>query len=124
MRFIVLQSLLGALCLLVSLCGLLKTKMRHQYYILLFFTAFLLAILSFSINMGQSVTIITMIISLFLIVIGEKDHPILNFCLACIGYTLNVALNAAVLLIITNIMKISYGELGEKYYLQFSGLSL
>ena len=120
MIYIILQSILSAACLSVALCGLLTNKMKYRDYIIIFMLTFILAILALYYNIGQAMTIVVIGLELLIIVRAQKTHPIVNFCMACIGYMTDVFLNYIVLISVTNYLNITCAELEAKYYLQFS----
>lgn len=110
MIYIILQSILGAACLSVALCGLLTNRMKYKNYVIIFLFPFFLAILAFYYNIGQTMTIAVIILDLFIIFMAQRTHPIANFCLACMGYMINVAFNYIIVTIITGCFDINYTE--------------
>ena len=77
---------------------------------------FILVLITLYAQIGQSITIPTIVICGCIILIGEKEYKIINFCLAMLGYMLNVLMNTSVLLFFDMILGITDEYLLSNYY--------
>ena len=94
---VLLCSLCAAVGIMAAMCGLLTEVMRKRYYIILFLITFTPGIISYLTPYGQKVTPPIIITILFIICVGTKMHKIINLCIACFGYMLDVIINQVVL---------------------------
>ena len=90
-------SLCAAVGIMAAMCGLLTEIMRKRYYIILFLMTFTFGIISYLIPYGQKVTLPIILTILFIICVGTKMHKIINICIACFGYMLDVIMNQIIL---------------------------
>ena len=90
-------SLCAAVGIMAAMCGLLTEIMRKRYYIILFLMTFTFGIISYLIPYGQNVTLPIILTILFIICVGTKMHKIINLCIACFGYMLDVIMNQIIL---------------------------
>ena len=112
----ILQGIISSLCLVISLCSLLTTRMEKKYYVAVTVVPFILVLITLYAQIGQSITIPTIVICGCIILIGEKKYKIINFCLAMLGYMLNVLMNTSVLLFFDKILGITDEYLLSNYY--------
>lgn len=112
----VLQGIISSLCLAISLCSLLTARMEKKYYVAVTVVPFILVLITLYAQIGQSITIPTIVICGCIILIGEKEYKIINFCLAMLGYMLNVLMNTSVLLFFDKILGITDEYLLSNYY--------
>lgn len=112
----ILQGIISSLCLVISLCSLLTTRMEKKYYVAVTVVPFILVLITLYAQIGQSITIPTIVICGCIILIGEKEYKIINFCLAMLGYMLNVLMNTSVLLFFDKILGITDEYLLSNYY--------
>lgn len=114
----ILQGIIS-LCLAISLCSLLTARMEKKYYVAVTVVPFILVLITLYAQIGQSITIPTIVICGCIILIGEKEYKIINFCLAMLGYMLNVLMNTSVLLFFDKILGITDEYLLSNYYNSF-----
>ena len=112
----ILQGIISSLCLAISLCSLLTARMEKKYYVAVTVVPFILVLITLYAQIGQSITIPTIVICGCIILIGEKEYKIINFCLAMLGYMLNVLMNTSVLLFFDKILGITDEYLLSNYY--------
>lgn len=112
----ILQGIISSLCLAISLCSLLTARMEKKYYVAVTVVPFILVLITLYTQIGQSITIPTIVICGCIILIGEKEYKIINFCLAMLGYMLNVLMNTSVLLFFDKILGITDEYLLSNYY--------
>ena len=112
----ILQGIISSLCLAISLCSLLTARMEKKYYVAVTVVPFILVLITLYAQIGQSITIRTIVICGCIILIGEKEYKIINFCLAMLGYMLNVLMNTSVLLFFDKILGITDEYLLSNYY--------
>lgn len=112
----ILQGIISSLCLVISLCSLLTARMEKKYYVAVTVVPFILVLITLYAQIGQSITIPTIVICGCIILIGEKEYKIINFCLAMLGYMLNVLMNTSVLLFFDKILGITDEYLLSNYY--------
>lgn len=112
----ILQGIISSLCLAISLCSLLTARMEKKYYVTVTVVPFILVLITLYAQIGQSITIPTIVICGCIILIGEKEYKIINFCLAMLGYMLNVLMNTSVLLFFDKILGITDEYLLSNYY--------
>ena len=112
----ILQGIISSLCLAISLCSLLTERMEKKYYVAVTVVPFILVLITLYAQIGQSITIPTIVICGCIILIGEKEYKIINFCLAMLGYMLNVLMNTSVLLFFDKILGITDEYLLSNYY--------
>ena len=112
----ILQGIISSLCLAISLCSLLTARMEKKYYVAVTVVPFILVLITLYAQIGQSITIPTIVICGRIILIGEKEYKIINFCLAMLGYMLNVLMNTSVLLFFDKILGITDEYLLSNYY--------
>lgn len=112
----ILQGIISSLCLAISLCSLLTARMEKKYYVAVTVVPFILVLITLYAQIGQSITIPTIVICCCIILIGEKEYKIINFCLAMLGYMLNVLMNTSVLLFFDKILGITDEYLLSNYY--------
>lgn len=115
----ILQGIISSLCLAISLCSLLTARMEKKYYVAVTVVPFILVLITLYAQIGQSITIPTIVICGCIILIGEKEYKIINFCLAMLGYMLNVLMNTSVLLFFDKILGITDEYLLSNYYNSF-----
>lgn len=118
----ILQGIISSLCLAISLCSLLTTRMEKKYYVAVTVVPFILVLITLYAQIGQSITIPTIVICGCIILIGEKEYKIINFCLAMLGYMLNVLMNTSVLLFFDKILGITDEYLLSNYYNLFPAI--
>lgn len=116
MEDMILQGIISSLCLAISLCSLLTARMEKKYYVAVTVVPFILVLITLYAQIGQSITIPTIVICGCIILIGEKEYKIINFCLAMLGYMLNVLMNTSVLLFFDKILGITDEYLLSNYY--------
>ena len=90
-------SLCTAVGIVAAMCGLLTEIMRKRYYIFLFSIPFLAGFIGYLTPLGQNVTLVTILLIMSIILIGTKKHKVINLCIACFGYMLDVIMNQVVL---------------------------
>lgn len=112
----ILQGIISSLCLAISLCSLLTARMEKKYYVAVTVVPFILVLITLYAQIGQSITIPTIVICGCIILIGEKEYKIINYCLAMLGYMLNVLMNTSVLLFFDKILGITDEYLLSNYY--------
>ena len=112
----ILQGIISSLCLAISLCSLLTARMEKKYYVAVTVVPVILVLITLYAQIGQSITIPTIVICGCIILIGEKEYKIINFCLAMLGYMLNVLMNTSVLLFFDKILGITDEYLLSNYY--------
>ena len=112
----ILQGIISSLCLAISLCSLLTARMEKKYYVAVTVVPFILVLITLYAQIGQSITIPTIVICGCIIFIGEKEYKIINFCLAMLGYMLNVLMNTSVLLFFDKMLGITDEYLLSNYY--------
>lgn len=112
----ILQGIISSLCLAISLCSLLTARMEKKYYVAVTVVPFILVLITLYAQIGQSITIPTIVICGCIILIGEKEYKIINFCLAMLGYMLNVLMNTSVLLFFDKMLGITDEYLLSNYY--------
>ena len=98
---IFLYSLCTAVGIITAMCGLLTGKIEKRYYAMLFLLSFMAGLIGLTTSFGQKITIPTLLLILIIIFIGIKKYKILNLCIACIGYMIDVLLNQIILFVLS-----------------------
>ncbi len=98
---IFLYSLCTAVGIITAMCGLLTEKIEKRYYAMLFLLSFMAGLIGLTTSFGQKITIPTLLLILIIIFIGIKKYKILNLCIACIGYMIDVLLNQIILFVLS-----------------------
>ena len=68
---------------------------------MLFLLSFMAGLIGLTTSFGQKITIPTLLLILIIIFIGIKKYKILNLCIACIGYMIDVLLNQIILFVLS-----------------------
>lgn len=111
-------SLLGAFCVLVSMCGLLAERLKIWQYICL---AIYITLMGMWELKNERIIGVLMLIGLFILLsLMIKRNKLENLCLACLGYMLSLLLNNSLLLAASFLFKISVSKIERNYYLLFA----
>lgn len=117
---LVVNALLSTLCFFIAICGLLTDRMKIKYYLGIIGISFLGVFVGAIVNLGQVVSIFVLAVSLILIWVGERVHPIFNIIMACLGYMFIIWANELTMLIFNKCLHITTELIVTKYYILFS----
>ena len=114
----ILYGLLGAFCVLVSMCGLLAERLKIWQYICLAVYITLMGIWELK---NERIIGVLMLIGLFIFwSLMVRRNKLENLCLACLGYMFSLFLNNSSLRAVSFLFKISVSTIERKYYLLFA----
>ena len=114
----ILYSIIGAICVVISSCGLLTSKIKSWQYIILTMYVTLLGLLGLS--YGQIIGVAMFLGLLIILLLMMKENRIENLCLACTGYMFNLIFNNFFLLTGSAMLGISVDRMEKDYYLATS----
>lgn len=109
---------LGAVCVLLPICGLLTEKLKIWQYVLLAVYITLMGILSPRIGRIAGILMFAGLL-IFLSLILRKNK-LENLCLACLIYMFNIFFNNVMILIASFFSGVSVNVIEREYYLLFS----
>lgn len=114
----ILNSFLGAVCVVLAVTGLLTQRLRGWQY--LFLLIYVEGMAVWGIRAGQIIAVL-MIPGVFgLLWFMLRERKLENICLACIGYLLNLLCNNLVLLVCGVLLHIPAKVIDTRYYAVFS----
>lgn len=94
----IMYSLLGAFCVLISMCGLLTEKLKIWQYACLAVYITLMGL--WELKIGHNMGIWMFLGLTVLLALMMKKNRMKNLCLACFGYMFNIFFNNSILLIV------------------------
>lgn len=114
----IMYSLLGAFCVLISMCGLLTEKLKIWQYVCLAVYITLMGL--WELKIGHSMGIWMFLGLTVLLALMMKKNRMKNLCLACFGYMFNIFFNNSILLIVSFCTGISASIIARDYHMLFS----
>lgn len=114
----ILYSLLGAFCVLISMCGVLTEKLKMWKYVCL--AVYITLMGMWELKIGHSVGIWMFLGLTVLLALMMKKNRMKNLCLACFGYMFNIFFNNSVLLVVSFCTGLSASIIARDYHILFS----
>lgn len=114
----IVYSLLGAFCVLVSMCGLLDEKLKIWQYVCL--AVYVTFMGMWELKTGRSIGIWMFLGLTVLLLLMMRKNRIRKLCLACFGYMFNIFFNNSVLLVVSFCTGISASIIARDYQMLFS----
>lgn len=100
----IIYSMLGAFCVLVSMCGLLTERLKVWQYICL---AVYITLMGMWELKSERIIGVLMLIGLFaLLLLMVRKNKMINICMACLGYMFSLLLNNSVLLVVSFLLSV------------------
>ncbi len=116
----ILYSLLGAICVLIPICGLLTERLRIWQYICLAVYVTLMGLWGPWVGRITGVIMFAGVL-LFLMLILRKNR-LVNLCLACLGYMFNILINNICLLTVSVCIGIPVSVIERRHFILFSAV--
>ena len=116
----ILYSLLGAFCVLISMCGLLTEKLMIWQYACL--AAYITFMGMCELKTGHSMGVWMFLGVTVLLALMMRKNRMKNLCLACFGYMFNIFFNNSILLAVSFCTGISASIIARDYHMLFSAV--
>lgn len=113
-----LYSLLGAFCVLVSMCGLLTEKLKIWKIVCL--AAYITFMGMWELKTGHSMSVWMFLGLSVLLMLTLKKNRMKNLCLACFGYMFNILFNNSILLAVSFFAGMPARIIARDYRMLFS----